>query len=71
MERAGRGGRTVTVVEQLGLPDEELAAWLRALQGALGCGGTVDGRAIVLQGDLRGRVREALVARGVRRVVVA
>jgi translation initiation factor 1 len=70
MERAGRGGKTVTVVEQLGLPAPELAAWLKALKGELGCGGAVEGEALVLQGDLRERVRAALAARGVMRVSV-
>src|ERR1051325_1638345 len=56
MERKGRGGKEVTVVEKLGLPEKELETWCRELKQALGCGGAVDGDAIVLQGDLRTRV---------------
>ena len=68
MERKGRGGKEVTVVEQLGLPARELEAWLKALKGALGCGGAVEGDTLVLQGDHRDRVVTLLEGRGVRRV---
>jgi translation initiation factor 1 len=70
MERTGRGGKEVTVVEQLGLPAAELAAWCKALKGALGCGGTVEGDNVVLQGDQRDRVGPLLETRGVRKVTV-
>jgi translation initiation factor 1 len=70
MERKGRRGKEVTVVEQLGLPDAALREWLKALKGSLGCGGTVEGDALVLQGDHRDRVRALLEERGVRRVTV-
>ena len=71
MERAGRGGKEVTVVEHLGLSAAELAAWLKALKASLGCGGTVEGDAIALQGDQRKRLPALLSARGVKRVTVA
>jgi translation initiation factor 1 len=48
-----------------------LAAWLKALKSALGCGGAVEEDAIVLQGDHRQRVPGLLTARGVRRVTVS
>jgi translation initiation factor 1 len=70
MERKGRGGKEVTVVEKLGLIDKELEAWCRELKQALGCGGSVDGAAIVLQGDLRTRVPAVLTAKGVGKVTV-
>jgi translation initiation factor 1 len=70
MERKGRGGKEVTVVEKLGLKEAELEAWCKALKQALGCGGSVDGDMIVLQGDLRTRVPAVLEARGVARVTV-
>ena len=69
MERKGRGGKEVTVVEQLGLKPAELETWLKALKNALGCGGAVEGEALVLQGDQRKRVPEILAARGVRKVI--
>jgi translation initiation factor 1 len=69
-ERKGRGGKEVTLVEKLGLGAVELEAWCRELKRGLGCGGYVEGGAIVLAGDQRGRLRGLLEARGVRRVSV-
>lgn len=71
MERSGRGGKVVTVVEKLGLPPRELERWLGDLKRSLGCGGVVEGDALVLQGDNRDRVGALLEARGVRKVTVA
>jgi translation initiation factor 1 len=71
MERAGRGGRTVTVVEKLELRPVELEAWLSELKRALGCGGVVEGTALVLQGDTRERVGDWMEKRGVKKVTVA
>jgi len=71
LERKQRGGKAVTVVEKLALPARELERWCRELKQALGCGGALDGDAIVLQGDLRPRVAELLAARGVARVTVS
>lgn len=70
MERKGRGGKEVTVVEQLGLPEAEREKWLKALKNSLGCGGTVEDDTLVLQGDQRERLPALLEARGVRRVTV-
>src|SRR5687767_9525588 len=64
MERKGRGGKTVTVVD--GLPRN--AAFLKELchdlKRAAGCGGAVQDGAVELQGDLRDRAREILARRG-------
>jgi translation initiation factor 1 len=70
MERKGRGGKEVTVVDKLGLGPAAMEAWCRDLKQALGCGGSVDGELIVLQGDLRTRVPAVLTARGVGKVTV-
>jgi translation initiation factor 1 len=70
MERKGRGGKEVTVVEHLALPKAEREVWLKALKGALGCGGVVEEESLVLQGDQRERLPALLEARGVRRVTV-
>ena len=70
-ERSGRGGKQVTVIEQLSLTDTERAEWLRSLKSALGCGGALDGTAIVLQGDQRSRVPALLTARHVKKVIVS
>ena len=61
----------MTVVEKLELRPAELATWLSDLKRALGCGGVVEGAALVLQGDTRERVGAWLAARGVKKVTVA
>jgi translation initiation factor 1 len=70
MERKGHGGKEVTVVEQLGLSARELEKWLKELKQSLGCGGAVDGDALVLQGDQRERIQAVLTKKGVRRISV-
>lgn len=70
MERKQRGGKEVTVVDKLGLAPKDLETWCRELKHALGCGGSVDGDVIMLQGDLRTRLPALLAARGVSKVVV-
>ena len=70
MERSGRGGKEVTVVEQLAMSPAEREAWLKALKAALGCGGTVEGDAFMLQGDHRKRLPALLVSRGVKKVII-
>jgi translation initiation factor 1 len=69
-ERKGRGGKEATVVEQLALSPRERADWLLAMKQALGCGGMLEGEALVLQGDQRARVRAWLETRGVSRISV-
>lgn len=64
MEKAGRGGKMVTVVD--GLPDNAafLKELIQELKRVCGTGGTVlDGR-VQLQGDLRDRVRAVLTGKG-------
>lgn len=71
LERKGRRGKDVTVIEKLALREADLEAWCRDLKHALGCGGAVDGDAIVLQGDLRPRLPALLTARGVGKITVS
>jgi translation initiation factor 1 len=71
IERSGRGGKVVTVIEQLGLEPVEQERWLVAIKAALGCGGTIEGDTLVFQGDQRGRLPAVLTARGVKKVTVA
>jgi translation initiation factor 1 len=70
LEKKQRRGKEVTVVEKLGLSPDDLATWCRELKSALGCGGAVEGDAIMLQGDLRKRLPDVLAARGVAKVTV-
>lgn len=69
-ERSGRGGKEVTVIEQLGLKEAELLIWLKQLKAALGCGGSIENDAIMLQGDHRKRLPAILKGRGVRKTIV-
>ncbi|MFO0601006.1 MAG: translation initiation factor [Myxococcaceae bacterium] len=71
LERAGRGGREVTLIEHLELSLKQRETWLKELKGAMGCGGVLEDDAIVLQGDLRERIAKWLEKKGVRKVTVA
>lgn len=70
IERSGRGGKEVTVVEHLELPKAELEKWLKILKQGLGCGGVIEDANIVLQGDQRERLPALLEKKGVQRVTV-
>ena len=71
MERSGRGGKEVTVIEQLELTATQRDEWLKALKASLGCGGVIEGDNLVLQGDHRKRLPRVLTARGVKKVTVS
>jgi translation initiation factor 1 len=68
LERAGRGGKAVTIVEHLDLRAPDLERWLKSLKSQLGCGGVIESGAIVLQGDHRDRLPALLADRGVKKV---
>ena len=70
LERSGRGGKEVTVVEHLAIAASARDEWLKALKAALGCGGTVEDERLVLQGDQRKRLPALLQARGVKKVTL-
>jgi translation initiation factor 1 len=71
LEKKGRRGKEATIIEKLELKPAELEQWCKEAKAAMGCGGTVEDGAIVLQGDLRKRLEAWLTARGVRKVTVA
>ena len=57
IERAQRGGKTVTVVSFHGSPSEEAkSAWLKMAKSKLGVGGTIEDENVILQGDQRERL---------------
>jgi translation initiation factor 1 len=64
VEKAGRGGKTVSVVYDLPRNATFLDDLCRDLKRACGAGGTVKDNTIELQGDLRDRLRELLVKKG-------
>ena len=68
-EKAGRGGKTVTVVRGfvgIGLPEKEQLA--KAMQKACGTGGTVKAGQIEIQGDQRTTVARILTEANFRPV---
>ena len=71
LERAGRRGKEVTIVEHLELPADQREVWLKELKSAMGCGGVVEEGSLVLQGDLRERTGKWLEKKGVRKVTIA
>lgn len=70
IEKAGRGGKTVTVIDQLPANEAFLADLARKLKNACGSGGThlIDGRMgrVEIQGDKRERIRDLLRKEGIR-----
>ncbi len=64
MEKAGRGGKTVTVVYDLPQNASFLKALAQDLKRACGTGGAVAGNTIELQGDHRERLRDLLTRKG-------
>lgn len=63
-ERAGRGGKTVTVIRGLPQRGEALVARAAELRRLCGAGGTLGDGVVELQGDHRERVAEYLRSAG-------
>ncbi len=68
-ERAGRGGKTVTLAEGPGLAGRDLKKLAREAARALGVGARVESGALVLQGDQSERLAAWLATRGFTGVV--
>lgn len=64
IEKAGRGGKTVTVVDGLPRNREFLKQLAGELKRALGTGGGVGDEWVEIQGDRRAELRTLLAARG-------
>ena len=63
-ETGGRGGKTVTVLYGVPLPEAKLKELAGELKRVCGTGGTLKDGAIEIQGDHRDRVVTALEQRG-------
>ena len=65
-EKAHRGGKTVIVVHEFApqITGAQIEALAGKLKKACGCGGTVKGRTIEIQGDQPGKIRVLLEAEG-------
>ncbi|MEN8165607.1 MAG: stress response translation initiation inhibitor YciH [Acidobacteriota bacterium] len=64
IEKAGRKGKTVTVVDSLPMNQDFLKALAKELKKACGAGGTVVENRVEIQGDRLDRLREILRAKG-------
>jgi translation initiation factor 1 len=65
-EKKGRGGKTVTTVTGVPLPQAELRELAKELRRHCGSGGTLKGEVIEIQGDHADAVAAALDARGLK-----
>jgi len=66
LERKGRGGKTVTVIEGLCMQDKDQELLLKQLKASLGTGGAVRDTSLEIQGDHRNMIMAALENRGYR-----
>lgn len=64
MERAGRGGKTVTLVKGFVGSDEDINALSKLLKQKCGVGGSVKDGEIIIQGDHRQKLVEILKKEG-------
>jgi len=60
LDRKGRGGKSVTVIDGLQIPQKEREALLKQLKAKLGTGGTVKDTCLEIQGDHRDALMAAL-----------
>ena len=66
LDRKGRGGKSVTVIEGLQMVQQEKEMLLKRLKTDIGTGGTIKDRTLELQGDHCGTVMAALEKLGHR-----
>lgn len=64
MERAGRGGKTVTIVKFFIGSDEDMLTLCKLLKQKCGVGGSVKDGEIIIQGDHRQRLIDILKTEG-------
>ena len=64
LDRRGRGGKSVTVIEGLQMAPKERETLLKQLKAKLGTGGTVKDTSLEIQGDHRDALMAALEKMG-------
>lgn len=65
LERQGRGGKVMTVVDNLTGHPARIEEIAKTLKSKCGAGGTVKGRVVEIQGDHRDRIVEVLATLGI------
>jgi len=63
-ETKGRGGKAVTRITGLGLPERDMRELAKALKQKCGVGGALKGHDIEIQGDQRPALKAELEKRG-------
>ena len=64
MERTGRGGKTVTIVSGFIGTNTDLQTLCKLLKQKCGVGGTAKDNEIIMQGDLRPKLKDILIKEG-------
>ena len=64
LERKGRGGKSVTLIEGLQMSQKDRESFLNQLKTRLGTGGALKNEVLELQGDHRNAVVEVLQSKG-------
>lgn len=66
LDRKGRGGKSVTIIEGLQMPLQDKESLLKQLKTAIGTGGTLKDGVLEIQGDHCGTIMAALGKLGYR-----
>ncbi|MGD0282891.1 MAG: translation initiation factor [Dissulfurispiraceae bacterium] len=64
LDRKGRGGKAVTIIEGLQLSQKQIIELLRQMKSKLGTGGTVKDTSLEIQGDHRDIIISTLQSMG-------
>ena len=70
LDRKGRKGKAATIVAGFTIPDEEVESLAARLKQRLGVGGSARGGEILIQGDKRQAVLDALVLWGYKARII-
>ena len=66
LEKSGRGGKAVTVLFELGMPEAQLKDLLKELKTRCGSGGALKGDTLEIQGDHRDSIEKLFAAKGMK-----
>ena len=69
ISKKGRGGREATLLSARGLPNnEDLSSLAKRIRKQMGCGASLEGSDVLVQGDQRDRLEGWLLKHGARKV---